>query len=260
MGGTRYSVTQLARLAGVSVRTLHVYDKLGLLKPSVRTDAGYRQYGEAELLRLQQILFYKELDIPLKNIADILDDPEFDLIEALTGHKRALSARRDRIDTLLSTIDATIDHLKNKTMSNFEKLYAGLPREQAAALRQEAIDNWGEEAILKSEKALTEMSDDRLARLKADQKDISQRLRALRRADPQSAAVQAQIARHYEVIRGFWGLADGEPIKAKAYKGLGEMYVADDRYMASAADGQPDPTFAAFMRAAMDHYADTQLA
>src|SRR5262245_51773378 len=148
MRGTRYSVRQLARLAGVSVRTLHVYDKLDLLKPSERTDAGYRHYGEAELLRLQQILFYKELDIPLKNIAEILDEPGFDLIEALAGHKRALLGRRDRINTLLNTIDATIDHLKNRTMSNFEKLYEGMRREQAAALRQEAIDNWGEDAIL----------------------------------------------------------------------------------------------------------------
>lgn len=257
MGRTRYSVTQLARLASVSVRTLHVYDRLGLLKPSVRTDAGYRQYGEAELLRLQQILFYKELDIPLKNIADILDDPGFDLIEALTGHKRALSARRDRIDTLLHTIDATIDHLKNKTMSNFEKLYEGMPREEAAALRREAIDHWGEKAILRSEKALTEMSPDRLAKLKADQKDIAQRLRALRQADPCSEPVQAQIARHCEMIRGFWGLDAGEPIKAAAYKALGELYVTDERY--SAVDGKPDPEFAAFMRAAMDHYADERL-
>lgn len=242
MGNIRYSVKQLARIAGVSVRTLHVYDEMGLLKPSVRTDAGYRQYGEAELLRLQQILFYKELDIPLKRIGEILDDPDFDLIQALTGHKRALSARRDRIDTLLNTIDATIDHLKNKTMGNFEKLYEGLPHEQAAALRQEAIDNWGEEALLKSGKALTEMSPHRLAQLKADQKDIVRRLRALQPADPHSEEVQEQMARHYEMIRGFWGLGVEETIKAGAYKKLGEMYAPD-----------------AFMRAAMNFYADTRL-
>src|SRR5580704_4516137 len=109
MGVVRYSVRQLAGLAGVSVRTLHVYDEMGLLKPSVRTDAGYRQYGEAELLRLQQILFYKELDLSLKQIAEILDDPGFDLVEALVGHRIALSARRDRLTTLLNTIEATID-------------------------------------------------------------------------------------------------------------------------------------------------------
>jgi DNA-binding transcriptional MerR regulator len=257
MKDARYSVTQLARMAGVSVRTLHVYDKMGLLQPSVRTDAGYRQYGEAELLRLQQILFYKELDFPLKGILDILDDPGFDLAEALAGHKRALSARRDRLDILLRTIDNTIDHLKNKNMSNFERLYEGLPREQAAALRQEAIDHWGEEAILRSENALMGRSKASLDQLKADQKDISEKLRTLRHQDPASPPVQEQIARHCRNIRSFWGMGDGETIKAKAYKGLGELYVSDGRYMTR--DGKPDPEFAGFMRAAMNYYADTEL-
>lgn len=255
MGDVRYSVKQLARLAGVSVRTLHVYDKLGLLTPSVRTDAGYRYYGEPELLRLQQILFYKELDLPLKAIAKILDDPGFDLVEALTGHKTALIARRHRLDLLLHTIDNTIDHLKNKTMSNFEKLYEGL--DGAAALRQEAIDEWGEEAIVRSENALVEMGPAALEQLKADQKDIDRRLRLLVDEDPTSDAVQAQIARHYELIRGFWGLRAGEPMKAAAYKGLGGLYASDERY--TAVDGKPDPRFAAFMRAAMAHFAETRL-
>jgi DNA-binding transcriptional MerR regulator len=255
MGKVRYSVKQLARLAGVSVRTLHVYDKLGLLIPSVRTDAGYRYYGEPELLRLQQILFYKELDLSLKAIGEILDDPGFDLVEALTGHKAALSARRNRLDILLNTIDNTIDHLKNKTMSNFEKLYEGL--DDAAALRQEAIDKWGETAIVQSENALLEMGPDRLQQLKADQRDIDQRLRALVGEDPQSAAVQDQIARHYEMIRGFWGMRAGQPMKAAAYKGLGDLYASDERY--AAVGGQPDPRFAGFMRAAMGYFADTRL-
>jgi DNA-binding transcriptional MerR regulator len=257
MSEVRYSVKQLARLAGVSVRTLHVYDELDLLKPSVRTDAGYRLYGEAELLRLQQILFYKELDLPLKRIGEILDDPDFDLVEALTGHKTALTARRDRLDTLLHTIDETIDHLKNKTMSNFEKLYEGMPGDEAAALRQEAIDQWGEKAILRSENALLGMGKERLEQLKEDQGDIMRRLRELRRADAQDKEVQLQIGRHYEMIRAFWGLSGEEAIKAKAYKGLGELYVSDERYLAE--DGKPDPEFAAFMRAAMGHFADSRL-
>jgi DNA-binding transcriptional MerR regulator len=257
MGVVRYSVRQLATLAGVSVRTLHVYDEMGLLKPSVRTDAGYRQYGEAELFRLQQILFYKELDFPLKQIAEILDDPGFDLAEALTGHRVALTARRDRLETLLHTIESTIDHLKNKTMSNFEKLYEGMPHEDAAALRQEAIDNWGEKAIRKSEDALLEMGKERLEQLKADQKDIMRRLRSLRLADPHGDPVQAQIGRHYEMIRAFWGMSNEEAIKAKAYKGLGELYVSDDRYLAE--DGKPDKDFSAFMRSAMGFFADSRL-
>ena len=99
----QYSVKQLAQLAGISVRTLHLYDQLGLLKPNIRTVARYRLYGEKELLRLQQILFYKELDFPLQEIGKILDDPDFDLVEALLSHKNALEIRRDRIGTLLTT-------------------------------------------------------------------------------------------------------------------------------------------------------------
>jgi len=255
MGNVRFSVKQLARLAGVSVRTLHVYDKLGLLTPRVRTDAGYRYYGEPELLRLQQILFYKELDLPLKAIAEILDDPGFDLVNALTGHKAALLARRDRLDLLLHTIDNTIDHLKNKTMSNFEQLYEGL--DGAAALRQEAIDKWGEEAILRSEQALVEMGPAALDRLKADQREIDRQLRTMVGEDPHSDAVQEQIARHYDMIRGFWGMRAGEAIKAAAYKGLGDLYASDERY--TTVDGRPDPQFAQFMRAAMAHFAETKL-
>ena len=78
-----YTVGQLARTAGVSVRTLHHYDHIGLLVPLSRTEAGYRLYKEQDLLRLQQILFFKELDLPLSEIRDILDDPEFDPVEAL---------------------------------------------------------------------------------------------------------------------------------------------------------------------------------
>ena len=81
-----YTVQQLARLAGVSVRTLHHYDHVGLLKPSARTAAGYRQYGEADLLRLQQILFFRELDFPLTDIQAILDQPGFDQVKALHDH------------------------------------------------------------------------------------------------------------------------------------------------------------------------------
>jgi hypothetical protein len=101
------------------------------------------------------------------------------------------------------------------------------------------------------------MGKPRFEQLRADQRDIALQLRALRQADPQSVAVQEQIARHCENIRGFWGLAPGEAIKAAAYKGLAELYVSDDRYLS--AGGRPDPEFAAFMRAAMGYYADTQL-
>ncbi|MGZ3750751.1 MAG: MerR family transcriptional regulator [Mucilaginibacter sp.] len=252
-----YSVKQIARLAGVSVRTLHLYDQIGLLKPSVRTRAGYRLYGEPELLRLQQILFYRELDFPLKEIAEILNDPHFDLIMALTGHKRALLARRDRLNTLLKTIEKTMINLKNKTMNNIEELYEGLPKEDAAVRRKEAMDKWGEETVLRSEKALLEMGKLDLERLKAEQKEIVQKLISLVDKDPESDEVQQQIARHYVNIRSFWGVSDPTDLKAETYKGLAELYMTDDRY--TPVNGKPDPEYASFMRKGMIYFAENKL-
>ncbi|MEO6851345.1 MAG: MerR family transcriptional regulator [Mucilaginibacter sp.] len=254
---SNYSVKQIARMAGVSVRTLHLYDHIGLLRPAIRTSANYRQYGEAEVLRLQQILFYRELDIPLKEIAEILSAPDFDLTTALVGHRKALMVRRDRLNTLLKTIDNTIVNLKNKTMNNFEELYEGMPKEQAAVYRQEAVDKWGEETVVRSEKALTEMDKLDLNQLKAEQKDITQKLRSLSGKSPESDEVQEQIARHYANIRSFWGVSDPTDLKATAYKGLAELYINDERYTTTA--GKADPEFAAFMKKGMFYFADNKL-
>lgn len=252
-----YSVKQLARLAGVSVRTLHLYDKIGLLKPPVRTDARYRRYEEKELFRLQQILFYKLLDFPLKDIGAILDDPEFDLLKALEGHKQLLTIKRDHFTVLLNTIDKTVNHLKNKTMSNYQELYEGMPKEQAEAYRKEAIEKWGEDVVLRSENALLEMPKLNLEQLKADQKDIRQKLISLADKNPESEEVQLQVARHYANIRSFWGVTDPTDLKIDTYKGLADLYVADERY--TMADGKANPEFARFMHKAMVHFADSKL-
>lgn len=249
-----YSVKQLAKLAGVSVRTLHVYDKLGLLKPSVRTRANYRQYRQEELLRLQQILFYKELDIPLKAIKTLLDEPGFDLEKALNDHHAALTQRKARLDKLLHTIENTLFHLNNKTMDTkvLETLFEGLPAAQAQAWRKDAMKNWGEENVRNAEKALLDMPPADLAQLKRDQREIRQQLAAIQQEDPHSTAVQEVIGRHYANIRGFWGLTPADGPKTERYKGLADLYVTDNRYLG-------DRELALFVRAAMFHFAETQL-
>lgn len=239
------------------MRTLHLYDKIGLLKPGKRTRAGYRQYGEDELLRLQQVLFYRELDFPLKEIKEIMNDPGFDISKALAGHKVSLLVRRDRLNTLLGTIDKTINNLNNKQMTSIEELYEGMPKEQAAAWRKEAADKWGEDVVTRSEKALLETGKLDIERLKAEQKDIARQLQSLKGYPPESDEVQEQIARHYANIRSFWGVTDPTDLKAETYKGLAELYMNDERYMAAV--GKPDLEFAAFMRSGMLYFADTKL-
>jgi MerR family transcriptional regulator, thiopeptide resistance regulator len=100
-----YTVKQLSELAGVSVRTLHYYDEIGLLKPSSVGENGYRYYEDASLFRLQQILFFREMDLGLLQIKDILDHPDFDLVATLQAHRHTLQEKIERLQTLISTVE-----------------------------------------------------------------------------------------------------------------------------------------------------------
>ncbi|RYE24813.1 MAG: MerR family transcriptional regulator [Sphingobacteriales bacterium] len=254
----QYTVKELATLANVTVRTLHVYDKMGLLTPAIRTDAGYRFYGEPELLKLQQILFYKELGMTLKEIADVLSDADFDLIRALDDHKQALLSRQTQIAEMLQTIDVTIQQLKGtKTMENYKDLYKGLTAEQAEAYHTEAIEKYGSEAVSTSETYLGKMSKEQLEELKLEQRNIMQALSALSKEEPGSPIVQQEIKNHFENIRMFWGTNNKADTQADAYKGLGELYANDLRF--TEVDGKQDEHFATVMRDAMAIYADNNL-
>lgn len=249
----QYSVKKLAKSAGVSVRTLHHYDQIGLLKPTIRTRAGYRLYGEAELLRLQQILFYKELDFELKAIGQLLDSPDFDLIEALKGQKRLLLSRRKRIDQLVATLEKTMFHFKNKTMMSPEELYEGLPKEQAATWRREAKERWPEQ-VAHGERELMKMGKAAFEALQRGFKQNIERLATMSLQAPESPDVQAEIANHYQYILRFWGQASDA---AEAYRGLGDLYANDPRYMQ--VDGVSAAKFGSFLQRAIHHYVDTQL-
>ena len=247
----RYSVKKLADLAGVSVRTLHLYDQIGLLKPSIRTEKKYRYYGRAEALRMQQILFYKTLGMPLKEIAAMLHDPDFDQVQSLERHRQVLLNRREQITTLLATIDKTIDHLKNETMLSIDELYEGLPREQATAWREEAKQKWGD-AVERSENHLRKKTKAEFEQLASAAAGNRNRLLALMHEDPTSEKVQKEIAEHYALIREFWGTSALPDKQAEAYAGLGDLYLSDERY--TSIDGKPNPEFAQFMNIAMKHF------
>jgi DNA-binding transcriptional MerR regulator len=252
-----YTVQQLATLAGVSVRTLHLYDELGLLKPARRTESRYRVYGDNELLRLQQILLYKELDVPLQQIGRMLDDPEFDILEALKRHKEALRERRGRLDTLLNTIETTITHLEQgEALMTPEQLYEGLPKETAEAYHREASERWGS-AVKRSEAALKNMGKTEFEELKHTMKITWNTLFTLRNEDPTSDDVQRHIEQHYIITRKFWGTAHWQDNQAEAFKGLGQMFVDDPRF--TMMDGKPQPEFAAFLCEAITYFAETRL-
>jgi len=252
-----YSVKQLAKLAGVTIKTLHLYDKSGLLRPAERTQSRYRIYREAELLRLQQILFYKELDFPLKEIKAILDDPGFNLIQALQDHKAMLKARKTRINTLMKTLQQTIHSLKTKTMLNLEDLYEGLNQQEARIYRNQAIQNYGEEVVIHAENHLKTLSKTQMQDLVTRQQELGKALYLLKDSAPDSQNVQELVHQHYLNTRKLWGTEHAADKQAEAYKGLGQLYLTDERFTNQS--GEADPAFRVFISQAMSHYAESSL-
>jgi DNA-binding transcriptional MerR regulator len=210
------------------------------------------------LLRLQQILFYKELDFPLQAIKAMLDDPSFDFLGALQSHKAALQARRDRLATLLVTVDKTISQTKRRTHPDDpRRTIRRLPQGTGGSLPARGCPKWGAATVEKSEHYLRGLGKEGFARLKAESQEIWTTLIGMAGQDPASEAVQHQVARHYAVIRQFWGTAGSPDAQAEAYRGLGQLFVHDERYTAT--DGRPNPAFAEFMHKAMSHFADSRL-
>ncbi len=222
-----YTVQQLAKIAGVSVRTLHHYDHIGLLKPSSRNAARYRFYGEKELLRLQQILFFRELDFSLDEIARILDSPGFNPVEALEAHRKELTIRAERLGMLLETIDKTIKKLKGEKIKMAdEELYGGLSKEQAEAYAAEARERWDAKLVDESNDRVTKWTKEKWAEMNGELDDILRQLAGLMGTSANDTRVQVLIARHYAYLNNFYD------VKVDMYSGLGRFYVEDSRFRA----------------------------
>lgn len=249
---TRYSVKQLSKLAGVSIRTLHHYDRIGLLKPSFRSEKNYRYYERPELEKLQQILFYRELDIPLGEIAEILHDPDFDRLKALEQHRTMLRSRAKRLKTLLTTIDKTISNIKNNSdMLTDKEMYEGFTSEQVESMRQEVIDRWGEKELQEAEERIRKMGSQGWQDHKAKGEEISQMMAELMDLGPGDPRVQQTVALHYRYIGQFYEVSE------ERYRGLGKLYVEDERFTAYYEKFREG--LAAFMQKAMDVFCDNEM-
>lgn len=251
----KYGVKQVSEFAGVSIRTLHLYDRMGLLTPSCRAESGYRYYGQQELLRLQQVLFYKELGFPLKDIADILDDPDFNLAAALQYHKKSLRKKQQRLGVLIKTIDKTLYLLKNNTMIHGETLYEGMPKEQAAAYRAEAVRNYGEEAVNSAENHLQNLDKASIRALVKRQKELGAMLYETMALNPDAPRVQELVAMHYQNTRKLWGTHGMADPQAEAYKGLGLLYLTDERF--TLVNNEYNREFSIYLSKAMEIFAET---
>lgn len=248
-----FTVKRVAEVAGVSVRTLHHYDEIGLLSPAAVSEAGYRLYGAPDLERLQQILYYKEMGLSLDAIKAILDDPGFDRREALLQHRTALLERRAKMDHLLASLDKTLTELeRGRTMAEMsdqelKELFDGFDQKQYEA---EVQQRWGQsEAYKESARRTARYTKADWTAIKAEQEAIGSGLAAHVGGDPGAPEVQAIIERHFRHINDRFYAMD-----AAFYRNLGEMYVADHRFTENI--DKMKPGLAAFWRDAIAVYCD----
>lgn len=239
-------VKEVAELVGISVRTLHHYDDIGLLKPET-TDSGYRIYSEKNLETLQQILFFKKLGFPLKKIKDIINSPSFDKKGALEVQRKMLLEERVRLDNMIATIDKTIQHAKGVIHMSDQEKFAGFDFSKNP-YEQEARERWGDEAVDASNAKINQLSKDEQKAMGEEFDQIYRNLAAVRHKDPDSDEAQVAIKVWYDYLNtiGDYSL--------DAFKGLGQMYVDDERFRQNI--DQYGDGLAAFMRDVMAVYTD----
>ena len=228
----KMTVHQVAKLTGVSVRTLHYYDEIGLLPPSEITPAGYRLYGAEALERLQQILFFRELEFPLKEVKQILDSPAFDKNEALAHHKELLMLRRGRINRLIALVDRT---LKGENKMSFEAFDLSEIEAAQKQYAQEARERWGDsDAYQESARKTAAYTKADWAAITAQAGEIYQAMAAQMEKSPDHPAVQALVARWQQHITDHYYHCTKEILA-----GLGEMYASDPRFIENIDRFQP---------------------
>ncbi|MCH9611780.1 MAG: HTH-type transcriptional activator mta [Chlamydiia bacterium] len=209
MNDMSYTVSQLAKLSGVSIRLLHWYDDIGLLKPAYHGSNGYRYYEKEQVLMLQQILFYRELGIGLKKIGYILKGSDFDKIASLKLHKQALQKSMQETVELINTIDKTITHLQEDIQMNPKELFAGFSHEKQAQFEQELIDRFGEEAARSIEESKEKGAQMSQADWEGAQEEFIQICQGLKQEieagqKAHFPASQALIKRHYLWLKQYW--------------------------------------------------------
>lgn len=241
-----YTVKQLSDLAGVSIRTLHYYDEIGLLKPSSVGDNGYRYYDEAALFRLQQILFFREMELGLLQIKEIMDSPGFNLMAALQSHREVLQDKIHRLQRLIQTVDSTILHLAGEVNISQQQLFNGFDEEKQRRYEQEAIQKYGERSVRESVQRWNSYTPQQKEQIKAEGGAIYSGLVKVMEKGAAHPDVQALIARWHQHIRYFY-----EPTP-EVLRCLGRLYNESPDFQTTFRQFHPD--LPALLEAAIAHY------
>lgn len=247
-----YTINKLAKLAGVSTRTLRYYDELGLLSPARVSSNGYRIYGQKEIDRLQHILFYRELGVSLEEIRSILVSKNFDGLSALESHLSALLARREQLDLLVANVEKTIKAMKGEIIMSDQEKFEGfiqkLVDDNEQQYGEEVRAKYGDERVNRSNAKVLNMSREQYMELDKLTEDLNETLKAaLEQGDPAGQLAQKACELHKRWLCFYW-----DNYSKEAHMGITQMYVDDPRF--TAYYDKISPGCAVFLRDAVAIY------
>jgi DNA-binding transcriptional MerR regulator len=243
-----YSIKEIADLAGVTTRTLRYYDEIGLLKPAGTGKNGYRYYDRENLLRLQQILFFRELDVPLDDILLIMSQPDFNLLGALENHCAALSNRASRLKKLIDTVDHTIATIKEGAKMKEQEYFEGFDETK---YKEEARQRWGNTTqYAESQRKWASYSKAEKQHIKEEGGRFAERMVTSNpNAKPDDPDVQAAVGDYHAYINKYFYTCDIEFMR-----NLSDMWVQDERFAINYERIREGG--AAFARAAVHFFSD----
>jgi len=247
-----YTVQKLGKMAGISTRTLRYYDEIGILKPARISSSRYRIYGQNEVERLQQILFYRELGIKLETIKDIVTSPTFDGAKALKEHRTELLDKRAQLDLLIANVEKTISSTEGRmTMSNDEK-FEGFKQkmidDNEKKYGKEIREKYGDDTVNKSNAKVKNMTQEQHDEVALLTEEVTTTLaEAFKTGNPASDLAQKAAALHKQWLTFYW-----KEYSKEAHAGLAQMYVDDERF--TAYYDKEVPGTAAFLRDAVHIY------
>ena len=244
--GMLYTVKQLSRLAGVSVRTLHYYDEIGLLKPDAIRPNSYREYGDEAVLKLQQILFYRELDLSLAEIKAMFGRPDVDAFAALQAHRISLQGRAARLERLIQTLDDTLLHMKGLKEMSPKQLFAAFSDEEQEQYAKEAEQMYDPAIVKESNRKFKSLSAAEKSRIFDEGNQVYADMVAAMPEGAASPEVQTIVERWRKHMETFW------TPNLEQLLGLAEMYNSDARFKANF--DKIDPRLAEFMKEAVGEY------
>lgn len=245
-------VSELAELSGITVRTLQYYDKIGLLQPKKDPGNGYRIYSEEEIDRLQEVLLFKQLDIPLKTILDLLDASDYERLDALKLHRSLIDKRLEDLKLLYQNIDQSINEMEEGIKMSKEDKFKGMDFNHNP-YEEEARQKWGAEKVDGANARIKDRSDEQRQDLQTVMTGIFQSFAEIRQSDPTSDAAVILSERFHRLLNA----EIGNFYTKEVFKELGQMYIDDERFTKNL-DNWGDGT-ARFMRNAMVNYSDNYL-